>query len=349
MPATYLVTGGAGFIGSALVRRLLAREPGCRVVVLDALTYAGARENLEGTPAELVVGDIRDRALVRSLLDRSRPRLVFHLAAETHVDRSIDDGAPFVATNVSGTLDLYEAIRAARTTELERIVHVSTDEVLGPTPPGVRFTEDAPLRSSSPYAASKAGAEALAQAFFTTYGLPITIARPTNHYGPRQLAEKLIPLVLCRALLGQTLPVYGDGLHQRDWLFVEDGCDALLAIADRGEPGRIYHVASGVEHTTLDVVHQVVDTLDSIRPAGQSRRSLVTHVPDRPGHDRRYGIDARRIETELGWRATTSLADGMKKTVEHYLDSAVLERAEAHLARRGLTLAAEPESGADRA
>lgn len=336
MAATYLVSGGARFIGSALVRRLLEREPQSRVVVLDALTYAGARENLDGASAELVVGDIRDRALVRSLLDRSRPRIVFHLAAETHVDRSIDDGAPFVATNVAGTLDLYEAIRASRPEELERIVHVSTDEVLGPAPPGVRFAEDAPLRSSSPYAASKAGAEALAQAFFTTYGLPITIARPTNHYGPRQLAEKLIPLVICRALLGESLPVYGDGLHQRDWLFVDDGCDALMAIGQGGEPGRIYHVASGVEHTTLDVVHRIVDTLDSVRPAGESRRALVTHVEDRPGHDRRYGVDARRIEAELGWRATTSLADGMRKTVEHYLDPAVLQTAKAHLARRGL-------------
>ncbi|NUO48434.1 MAG: NAD-dependent epimerase/dehydratase family protein [Polyangiaceae bacterium] len=336
MAATYLVTGGAGFIGSALVRRLLATEPGCHVIVLDALTYAGARANLDGVSAELVVGDIRDRALVRSLLDRSRPNLVFHLAAETHVDRSIEDGSPFIATNVAGTLDLYEAIRASRPTEIEKIVHVSTDEVLGPTPPGLRFTEDAPMCASSPYAASKAGAEALAQAFYTTYGLSITIARPTNHYGPRQLAEKLIPLVICRALLNEKLPVYGDGLHQRDWLFVDDGCDALITIARRGAPGRTYHVASGAEHTTLDVVHQVCDALDSLRPAEQSRRSLIAHVADRPGHDRRYGIDARRIEQELGWRATTRLADGMKKTVEHYLEPAVLERAKAHLARRGL-------------
>jgi dTDP-glucose 4,6-dehydratase len=341
--ATYLVTGGAGFIGSALVRALLEREPSCRVVVLDALTYAGSRENLTDIgggggddPVELVVADIRDRAATLALLTRARPRTIFHLAAETHVDRSIDDAAPFVSANVQGTLDLFEAVRAARLVDLHRVVHVSTDEVLGPTPEGVLFTEDAPFAPSSPYAASKAGGEALARAFHTTYGLPITIARPTNHYGPRQLAEKLVPLVLCRAIAGRELPVYGDGRHKRDWLFVDDGADALVTIGARGEPGCVYHVASGTEHTTLEMVHYVCDALDELQPGPTSRRSLVTHVADRPGHDRRYGIDAARIRSELGWTPATNVADGIRRTARFYLEPDVLRRAEAHLDRRGL-------------
>ncbi len=336
------MTGGAGFIGSALVRRILEREPDARVVVLDALTYAGTRENLEGVAGarcELLVGDVRDRAAVRAACERARPEVLMHLAAETHVDRSIEDAAPFVSTNVEGTLQVLEAARAHRATEagrgLERVVHVSTDEVLGPAPAGVALREDAPMSPRSPYAASKAGGEALAVAFHATYGLPVVVARPTNHYGPRQLAEKLIPLIICRALLGLSLPVYGDGLHSRDWTFVDDGCDALLLLGARGAPGAIYHLASGEERTTLEVVAEVCGALDVIAPARRPHATLISHVADRPGHDRRYGVDASRAREELGVRPATSFAEGIRTTVASYVEPGALARARAHLERRG--------------
>ncbi len=340
-PRSYLVTGGAGFIGSTLVRRLLEREPGARVVVADSLTYAGCRENLADLlddptgRVELVVADVRNRDAMRAVVARTSPRIVFHLAAETHVDRSIEDARPFVDTNVLGTLSVLEAVREVTTQGHPRIVHVSTDEVLGPAEPGVFLDEGAPTRPSSPYAASKAGAEALVLAFAVTHGLDAVIARPTNHFGPRQLAEKLVPLVICRALLGLSLPVYGDGLHRRDWLFVDDGCDALIALGERGRPGALYHLASGAERTTLEMVGAVCDALDELAPAAAPRRGLVAHVDDRPGHDRRYGVDASRVRAELGWSARTSFADAMRRTVASYLEPRELERAKAHLERRG--------------
>lgn len=339
---SYLVTGGAGFIGSSLVRRLLTDCHDSTVTVLDLLTYAGTRENLEGlgeaqsARLEIVVGDVRDEPLLGELLRKVRPSVVFHLAAETHVDRSIEDATPFVETNVKGSLALFEALRAVQGTIAPKVVHVSTDEVLGPAPPGVYLSEDAPLRPSSPYAASKAGAEALALAFHTTYGLPIAIARPANHFGPRQLAEKLVPLVTCRALLGLPLPVYGDGLHQRDWLFVEDGCDALVAIGERGAPGGIYHAASGEEKTTLEMVGAVCDALDDLAPRDSSYRGLIAHVADRPGHDRRYGVDASRLRRDLGWAPRTRFSEAIRRTVASYLEPEAQRRARSHLERRGL-------------
>lgn len=338
--ATSLVTGGAGFIGSALVRRLLSATNDGRVIVLDALTYAGTKDNLSGLPTdqaarlELVVGDVRDEALLAALLRRTAPDVVYHLAAETHVDRSIDDPRPFLETNVMGSLALFEALRAGP--RPRKIVHVSTDEVLGPAAPGVYLSEAAPTRPSSPYAASKAGGEALALAYFTTHALPVVVARPTNHFGPRQLAEKLVPLVVCRALAGLSLPVYGDGLQRRDWLHVDDGCEALCALADRGEPGRVYHVASGEERTTLEMVGAVCDALDDLRPRVSSHRELITHVTDRPGHDRRYGVDASRIRAELGWAPRHDLPSAIRATALSYLDPAAQARARDHLERRGL-------------
>ena len=327
---TLLVTGGAGFIGSNFVLRALA-DPGVSVVTLDALTYAGNPDNLaalDGHPRHTFVrGDIGDRAAVLALLRARRPDAVVNLAAESHVDRSIDGPRAFVDTNVVGTLELLEACRAwlaERPDEARarfRFLHVSTDEVYGSLGPDGRFTEASPYAPSSPYAASKAAADHLVRAYFHTYGLPVITTNCSNNFGPRQFPEKLIPLMILNALERRPLPVYGDGANVRDWLYVDDHCDALRAALDRGVPGRTYNVGGGAERSNLQVVHALCDLVDALRPSPDgSARDLIAFVADRPGHDRRYAVDAARAEAELGWRPAHRFEDGLRATVQWYLD-----------------------------
>jgi dTDP-glucose 4,6-dehydratase len=328
---TYLVTGGAGFIGSNLVHRILELEPSARVVVFDKLTYAGNLDNLEPVMKdprfELVEADICDRERVRETLERTRPELVFNLAAESHVDRSIDGPAQFVRTNVVGAFEMLDAARAffqslpEATRSAFRFVQVSTDEVFGSLGPTGYFSESSRYEPNSPYAASKAGADHLARAYFHTYHLPVITTNCSNNYGPYQFPEKLIPLVTLNALEGKPLPVYGDGKNVRDWLFVRDHCDGLLLAAARGAPGETYNLGGSSERTTLEMVQTICDILDEEKPrAGGSHRELIQFVQDRPGHDRRYAIDAGKIERELGWQAKTPFAEGMKLTVRWYLE-----------------------------
>ncbi len=323
---TLLVTGGAGFIGSAFVRRALS-DPSVSVVTLDALTYAGDAASLDGLPRHsLVHGDIADRALVLRLLREHRPAAVVHLAAESHVDRSIDGPRTFVETNVLGTFELLEACRAWLTerspSEREgfRFVHVSTDEVYGSLGAGGRFTEESPHAPNSPYAASKAAADHLVRAYFHTYGVPTVTTNCSNNLGPRQFPEKLIPLMVLNALERRPLPVYGDGGNVRDWLYVDDHCDGLLAAWRRGTPGRTYNLGGGGERTNLQVVHALCDLVDELRPElGGDTRSLMRFVADRPGHDRRYAVDASRAAAELGWRPTRRFEEALRETVQWYL------------------------------
>jgi dTDP-glucose 4,6-dehydratase len=326
----FLVTGGAGFIGSSFVLRALALD-GARVVNLDKLTYAGNLENLASITAHpghrFVQGDVCDASLVSGLLDEHRPRALVHFAAQSHVDRSIDDPAEFIRTNVTGTFTLLEAARtwlerlAPPEREAFRFVHVSTDEVFGSAPEGGLFDEHTPYAPSSPYSASKAAADHLVRAYHRTYGLPTIIGQSPNNYGPRQFPEKLVPLTILNALEGRALPVYGDGRHVRDWLYVEDHCDALLATIARGAPGATYLFGSRCPRSNLETVRTVADLVDELtgRSAGSSR-ALVTFVHDRPGHDRRYAVDPSRAERELGWRSTVSFDDGLRRTVRWYLD-----------------------------
>ncbi|WP_420453989.1 dTDP-glucose 4,6-dehydratase [Rubrivirga sp.] len=318
-----LVTGGAGFIGSAFVRSALARRPGARVVTLDALTYAGSTANLDGLDPDrhvFVEGDIRDGALVRQLLDEHAVGLVVHLAAESHVDRSITGPAAFVETNVLGTQTLLDASRAAWADAAGvRFHHVSTDEVygdLGPDDPA--FTEQTPYAPSSPYSASKAGSDHLVRAYARTYGLPVTITNCSNNYGPRQYPEKLIPVVIQRALDGEPIPVYGDGGNVRDWLFVGDHCDAIWAVVERGAVGETYNVGGNAEVDNLALVRALCAVMDDRRPEGAPHADLVEFVTDRPGHDRRYAVDTAKIEG-LGWAPGQSLRSGLEATVDWYL------------------------------
>jgi len=317
---TVLVTGGCGFIGSHCVRSLLAQS-GWRVVNVDKLTYAGHVENLpgvtEGPAYRFVKGDIVDSALVAEVFREERPWGVINIAAESHVDRSILDAAPFLQTNVIGAHVLLEA---AATYGPERFLHISTDEVYGDTDKGLPSDEQSPLRPSSPYAASKAAADLLCLAFVRTRGLPVMIARSSNNFGPFQYPEKLIP-VLCRnALRGETLPVYGDGLQRRDWLYVGDNVSALLAILERGRPGAVYNVSAGQERTNLEVARAVCRGLAA--RAGEAPQRLLDRiqlVPDRPGHDRRYAMDAGRIRDELDWRPRVTFDEGLRETLEWYV------------------------------
>jgi dTDP-glucose 4,6-dehydratase len=326
------VTGGAGFIGSNFVLEWLVRsdEP---VLNLDALTYAGNMENfatLTGDPRHVFVhGDICDRALIDRLLAEHRPRALLHFAAESHVDRSIHGPAAFVRTNVEGTFTLLEAARShwSRLAPAEksafRFHHVSTDEVygsLGPEDPA--FTETHPYRPNSPYSASKAGGDHLVRAWFHTYGLPVLITNCSNNYGPFHFPEKLIPLMIVNALAGKPLPIYGDGLNVRDWLYVKDHCSAIRTVLERGRPGEVYNIGGGCERTNRQIVDTVCALLDEFRPdpMGPYRR-LITFVDDRPGHDRRYAIDARKIERELDWRPSESFETGIRKTLQWYLDN----------------------------
>jgi dTDP-glucose 4,6-dehydratase len=326
-----LLTGGAGFIGSALTRHLVL-ELGASVLVVDRLTYAGDRRSLrdcEGRPGfAFLEADIADQPRMAQAMAEFRPDAVMHLAAESHVDRSIAGAAPFVHTNVVGTFSLLEAARgywsalepAAR--EAFRFLHVSTDEVFGSLGETGAFTEETPYDPRSPYSASKAASDHFARAWHETYGLPTLVTNCSNNYGPFHFPEKLIPLVALNALHGLQLPVYGDGGNVRDWLYVEDHVRALVAVLKRGRVGATYNIGGRAERRNLQVVEAICDTLDRLRPdAAGPRRRLITFVKDRPGHDRRYAIDPSRIETELGWRAQESFATGLERTLRWYLDN----------------------------
>lgn len=326
-----LITGGAGFIGSALCRRL-ASEGGHEVLVLDKLTYAGDRRTLEGADADgrctLVEVDICDGASVDAAFTRFAPDVVFHLAAESHVDRSIAQADAFVRTNLLGTFEILRAARAywaelgGPAREAFRMVHVSTDEVFGALGPDGAFAETTPYAPRSPYAATKAGADHLARAWRATYGLPVMITNCANNYGPYQFPEKLIPLMILKALEGAALPVYGDGSNVRDWIHVDDHVEALIAVAERGRPGETYLAGARAERANLAVVEAICDLIDArVGPLGDGpRRSLIGFVDDRPGHDHRYAIDPTKLETELGWRPRTTFEDGLAATVDWYLD-----------------------------
>ncbi len=324
-----LVTGGAGFIGSNFVLDWLQStdEP---VVNLDKLTYAGNPDNLAAlagdTRHQLVRGDICDRSLVASLLAQHQPRAIVHFAAESHVDRSIHGPGDFIRTNVDGTFNLLEATRAYLATlddarkQAFRFLHVSTDEVFGtlsPTDPP--FSETTPFAPNSPYAASKAASDHLVRAWHHPYGLPVVTGNCSNNYGPLQFPEKLIPLMIANALAGKPLPVYGDGQQVRDWLYVGDHCSALRRVLDAGRLGETYNIGGWNEKANLDVVHTLCALLDELAPKAGSYREQVSFVADRPGHDRRYAIDARKIERELGWRPAETFETGLKKTVQWYL------------------------------
>jgi len=327
---TWLVTGGAGFIGGNFVLEAIAS--GVRIVNLDALTYAGNRDtlaSLEGDPDHVFVhGDIGDGALVARLLAEHRPDAVVNFAAESHVDRSIDGPAAFVQTNVVGTLALLEAVRdywksldgAAR--DAFRFLHVSTDEVYGSLGDTGKFTEQTAYAPNSPYSASKAASDHLVRAFHHTYGLPVLTTNCSNNYGPYQFPEKLIPLVIARALAGEPLPVYGDGRNVRDWLYVGDHCAAIRAVLERGRVGETYNVGGDAEMRNIDVVNTICALLDARRPRadGKPRNSQVTYVADRPGHDRRYAIDATKLKSELGWQPAHSFEQGIADTVDWYLE-----------------------------
>ncbi|KGJ19775.1 dTDP-glucose 4,6-dehydratase [Paracoccus sanguinis] len=324
-----LVTGGAGFIGSAVVRQAVAAGHG--VVNLDALTYAANLENVASVAESPLYAfehaDIRDRAALDRVFATHRPDAVMHLAAESHVDRSIDGPGAFIETNVTGTYNLLEAARAYWTAagrpEGFRFHHISTDEVFGSLPDdaSVKFTEETPYDPRSPYSASKAASDHLVRAWHETYGLPVVLTNCSNNYGPYHFPEKLVPVVILRALAGQPIPVYGDGGNVRDWLYVEDHADALLACLTRGEVGRSYNIGGENEAKNIDLVRTICGHLDSMRPEGAPHERLITFVADRPGHDRRYAIDPTRIRTELGWRPSVTVEEGLRRTVAWYLDN----------------------------
>ena len=331
---TILVTGGAGFIGSNFVLDWLADPAAEPVVNLDALTYAGNQANLASLQGDarhaFVHGDICDRALVDSLLDTHQPRAIVHFAAESHVDRSIHGPGAFMKTNVDGTFTLLEAARshwgslAGDAKAAFRFHHVSTDEVYGSLQPGApAFTEDHPYEPNSPYSASKAASDHLVRAWHHTYGLPVVTTNCSNNYGPYHFPEKLIPLMIVNALAAKPLPVYGDGQQIRDWLYVGDHCSGIRAVLAGGRLGETYNIGGWNEQANIDIVRIVCGLLDELRPdpAGPYAR-LITYVTDRPGHDRRYAIDARKIERELGWRPAETFASGIRKTVQWYLANA---------------------------
>ena len=326
-----LVTGGAGFIGANFVLSTIAAT-GEEIVNLDKLTYAGDLENLASLAGDarhsFVKGDIADRSLLRRLLTEHRPRAIVHFAAESHVDRSIEGPAQFIQTNVVGSFNLLEETRAwwgalaPVDKERFRFLHVSTDEVYGSLGPGdPAFTENHPYAPNSPYAASKAASDHLVRAYHHTYGLPVLTTNCSNNYGPRQYPEKLIPLMITNALAERPLPVYGDGLNVRDWLYVLDHCDAIRTVLDKGRVGETYNIGGASEKTNLEVVKVLCEMLDAARPRKSGRHAdLIALVKDRPGHDRRYAMDTAKIERELGWRPRESFESGIRKTVDWYLE-----------------------------
>lgn len=333
MTQTVLITGSAGFSGGSLLRQVLAEEPQTRVVSLDKLTYAGNLESIAATlqhPRHTFVhGDVCDAQLVAQLLREHAPTAVMHLAAESHVDRSIDGPAPFLKTNVDGTFVLLEAARHYWSSLPEtarrrfRLLHVSTDEVYGSLGPTGAFTEETPYAPNSPYAASKAASDHFVRAYHHTYGLPTLLTNCSNNYGPFQFPEKLIPLMILNALEGRPLPIFGDGLQVRDWLFVEDHCRALRLVLQHGTPGQAYNIGGSCERSNLQIVEAICALIDRLRPQSghEPARSLITHVTDRPGHDRRYAIDSRKIQQELGWRPQQDFEAGLALTVQWYLDN----------------------------
>ena len=329
--ATILVTGGAGFIGGCFIRQWIAEEQDT-VVNLDKLTYAGNLDSLEPVAKsprhKFVHGDIGDRELVDKLLAEHRPRAIVNFAAESHVDRSIDGPGAFVQTNVVGTFTLLDATRhywkklSGADAEQFRFLHVSTDEVYGSLGDTGKFTETTPYAPNSPYSASKAASDHLVRAFHHTYGLPVLTTNCSNNYGPYQFPEKLIPLIIAKALAGEPLPVYGDGRNVRDWLYVGDHCSAIRAVLERGRVGEVYNVGGDAERENIAVVKTICALLDARRPLadGRARESLIAFVKDRPGHDRRYAIDASKLKSELGWSPSMTFEAGIARTVDWYLD-----------------------------
>ncbi|MEN9409883.1 MAG: dTDP-glucose 4,6-dehydratase [Pseudomonadota bacterium] len=322
-----IVTGGAGFIGSAVVRLAVAR--GHHVVNLDALTYAACLDNVamvaDSPLYAFEQADIRDRAALDRILAAHDPDAIMHLAAESHVDRSIDGPGTFIETNVNGTFTLLEAARAFWTRKGKpdgfRFHHISTDEVFGSLGPTGKFTEATPYDPRSPYSASKAASDHLVRAWHETYGLPVVLTNCSNNYGPFHFPEKLIPVVILNALAGKPIPVYGKGENVRDWLYVEDHADALLCVLTRGQTGRSYNIGGENEARNIDIVRTICALLDEMHPAGAPHDRLITFVTDRPGHDLRYAIDPTRISTELGWHPSVTLEAGLRRTVRWYLDN----------------------------
>ena len=322
-----LVTGGAGFIGSAVVRQ--AVRDGHEVVNVDKLTYAACLDNVasvSNAPGySFVQADICDRAAMDAALSEHQPDAIMHLAAESHVDRSIDGPGDFIHTNITGTYTLLEAARAYWEANDRpdgfRFHHISTDEVFGTLGDTGMFTEDTPYSPNSPYSASKAASDHLVRAWHETYGLPVVLSNCSNNYGPFHFPEKLIPVVILNALAGKDIPIYGKGLNVRDWLFVEDHADALLTVVQKGELGRSYNIGGENEATNIDLVRTICAILDRKRPTEKPYADLITFVADRPGHDLRYAIDATRIIAELGWRPSVTLEQGLEKTVDWYLDN----------------------------
>ena len=322
-----LITGGAGFIGSAVVRLAVAR--GHSVVNVDALTYAACLDNVASVGNSPLYAfekaDIRDRAAMDAILARHEPDAVMHLAAESHVDRSIDGPGDFIETNVTGTFTLLEAARAYWTRKGKpegfRFHHISTDEVFGSLGPTGKFTEETPYDPRSPYSASKAASDHLVRAWHETYGLPVVLTNCSNNYGPFHFPEKLIPVVILNALAGKAIPVYGAGENVRDWLFVEDHADALLTVLEKGPLGRSYNIGGENEARNIDLVRMICTLMDELHPQGAPHDRLITFVTDRPGHDLRYAIDPTRIREELGWRPSVTLEEGLRRTVRWYLDN----------------------------
>ena len=330
MMKNLLVTGGCGFIGVNFIRQLLEETPDFtgRIINVDVLTYAGNPLSLADLEARFpdryvfIKADIGDRAAMAAALDAYRVDAVCHFAAESHVDRSIVRPDAFIQTNIVGTHVLLELFRARRE-KIRRFHHISTDEVFGSLGPSGAFTEETPYAPNSPYSASKAASDHLVRAYHATYGLPVTISNCSNNYGPYQFPEKLISLMILNALEGKPLPMYGDGLNVRDWLYVGDHARAIWTILARGVEGRTYNVGGRTELPNLEVVRMIADQLDQLAgplPGGRPRRELITFVKDRPGHDRRYAIDCTRIERELGWRPRESFATGLNRTIRWYLD-----------------------------
>ena len=326
-----LITGGAGFIGSAVVRQAI--RDGHEVVNLDALTYAACLDNVASVSNApgytFVQADIRDRALLDTVFATHQPDVIMHLAAESHVDRSIDGPGDFIETNITGTFNMLEAARKfwieSGKPDSFRFHHISTDEVYGslPADPSVQFTEETSYDPRSPYSASKAASDHLVRAWAETYGLPVVLTNCSNNYGPYHFPEKLIPVVILNALAGKDLPIYGDGSNVRDWLYVEDHADALLLVVQKGQLGRSYNIGGENERSNLELVKTLCEILDRLQPRadGKSYAEQITFVTDRPGHDARYAIDPTRLREELGWRPSVTVEEGLEKTVRWYLDN----------------------------